>query len=395
MPVDEVQNSFSLSLDQIPQLVGERNPSLRQKSYQSDRSEALEKSAGLMENPSLSTSYFLNPKSQEMTLGLQIKQSIPRNGKLRHEKRTADLASDLMLHEYELYKREVIRRTTKAAISWLASNSLLEIYQDRMSALRQSLDFHRNLEKKGEASGFEIQRLEIELANHNVFILSGELARLTHEQVLRQELDIPQTETITFQHPTLPSPDGELWTVQAESQPIPEVEQMQTSIEKLSTEMELEKSRRLEDMELGLGIQQARIEDQPIGLENETAVGIVFTIPIPVRDRSAGRVQEKLLAIEQHRSALLQLNKNIERKGQSLVAQMHAQMKTLHHIENTLLPATRKLISDLEIAYTQGIATFDAIMTAQKEMNSVKILYIEKLETFHHLRTEYIYLSAE
>ena len=154
-------------------------------------------------------------------------------------------------------------------------------------------------------------------------------------------------------------------------------------------ELDLEKSKRWEDFEAGVFLDAERTEDAPDGLENEAALGVRLTIPLPWWNKNEGAIDEKRAKHRRLEKEALAMAQAIENEAATALAMMrqHDQLITL--TTQQLLPQARKHVADLETAYKQGQGNLPSVLRARHQQLELEASYLDALRDYHLARIRY------
>ena len=342
--------------------------------------------AGKPANPELEIGLEHNARFREGRLEIGISQRFPVTDRLRLEKQlsTAELkAAEAEVREVE---RQLVAQARSLLVRILAGRQGRELLREQAALAKAFAASLSESASKGEGSPVEAGQARVEAASLAAAIRqldAGEVALVGElKPLLGMRAGEPLQVGGTLAAPALPAaaddpsrrPDYQAaaWTAQA-----------------ASTAVSLEQARRYDDVEGGLFAAAERSEDLPRGFENEAILGLRFKIPLPLRNRNEGAIQEaeaRKLRLEQQVDAL---GRSIRLEAETARAEMNEWLRLFNEIGETLLPLAAEQADRAESARLGGQGDLQDVLRAREKHLQLSSARLDALREFHLARIRF------
>ncbi len=375
-----------VSLTSVGDRIRAQNPDLAAARLRIQEALGRMNQSGRLANPQLETAVEQNSGFREGRFEIGVSQRFPLTGRLRLEK---DISlTELKSAEAEV--REVERQLTgharAAVVKILATHQRRELLRQQSAV---SGEFAKSLSKtaaKGEGSPLDAGQAKLEASSFALEIrqLDAVEAALTGE--LKPLLGMRPGEALgiggTLPEPT-PPPAG------ADPSRRPDLQAAQLAALAAAQGVALEQSRRHDDMEGGIFAAAERAEDAPNGYDNEAIVGLRFKIPLPLRNKNEGAIQEAEARQQRKEMEATALGRNIRLQAEAARDEMRAWAEMIAEINSTLLPLADGQSALAETAYRSGQGEIQSVLRAREKRLQLAAARLDALREFHLARVRH------
>lgn len=344
--------------------------------------------AGVLANPRINVGAgsdfaFRNEGAYSASVG--ISQDFPISGRLALQKEVARV-------DIELARAEILNAQRRLA-GEIAANVYRILVLDRQIQARDALSAVDEKLAKATRSRFkaaEVSELDVNTVSLDLQRLAQERLLLeSRRRVLLQSLNLqlgrPSAASLTLDEP-LPSLDS-LPPLQTELSKAfalrPDQHQALLQIDRAQAQLGLANAKRWEDWSVGLGVQQDRqaIVGAP-GQPNDRSLLLNLTIPLSLRSRTQGLIDEAAVLARQSRAQSDALTQQIG----SEVAAAHAEAASLQTLYrnyvSTLLPVTARNVALAQKGYEQGLVPLLEVIQAQRQESDLRTSALNTLDLY-------------
>ncbi len=391
--------TLSLSLEQVIELALEKNRDLHIASLEIERAKSRSRWSGRLDNPGLEISGandFIGLDEGEAVLELAFVQKFPLTSRLKDEKKVR--AVQVLLAQTELAEnRRVLAYEVHNLAVKLLAGKITRAGQERLINLNKEIsDSLHKRAQMGEASKLDVtqMRLNGRSLDRGASALDAQMAKL--QMQLKEKLNLNPDQVIDLKGVLkLPgsAPVGKV-NFDAVLQNRPDYLAALVEADVARAELVLQKAKRWEDVGVSLLAVSDKSEDEPVGLDRNTFLGIGFSIPLPLRKRNQEAVEvaginidasvrkgdAKKFVIENELATVLQVraaawklaseavgkdarlaNENFEafktayQNGQVGIIQVQRAQEQLIKLETTALELQRKYhLADAAVRFVRG-----------------------------------------
>ncbi len=376
------------NLDQLIATAQRDNKDLRAARMSIEAARARLTQAGALANPRINVgagSDFAFRNEGAYTASVGISQEFPIAGRLARQK-------DVALVDIQLAQAEVLNAQRQLA-GEIAANVYRILVLDRQIQAREDLSEVDEKLAKATRSRFkaaEVSELDVNTVSLDIQRLAQERLLLeSQRRVLLQSINLqlgrPSTGSLTVEEPlpnldSLPPLDTELSKAMRQR---PDRHQASLQIDRAQAQLGLADAKRWEDWSVGLGVQQDRQAIVgALGQPNDRALLLNLTIPLSLRSRTQGLVDEAAVSVRQSRARRDALTQQID----SEVAAAHAQAASLQSLyknyESTLLPVTARNVALAQKGYGQGLVPLLEVIQAQRQEADLRTSALNTLDLY-------------
>ena len=369
----------TLTLDEAMSLAGATNPTVRAKEFEVQAVGANEVTAALRPNPSANflAEQFGGGSVAQTQYTFNVGQPIELGGKRQRRIDSAKAATKVTGLELADLRRQLIFQVKKSFSDILVAREALALTEQNLTALDELERVQRLRAEKGDISGLELLRIEVERFAFERDAADARQALGAAKVALRtavgQERVAEQFEVVgelTF--PVVARSRSELYRMALDARP--DLRAAQAAREKARADISLAKANAWGDV-------TPQIEYQRIGPDN--TIGFGFSLPIKLFDRNQGeiaRTQAEAKRAEATREALL---------AQALaevdlaLAAVTTERAKVSLLRDTYLPKIKQARDTVEFAYQRGGVTLLDYLDAQRNYREKSLEYFRSLGNYH------------
>jgi outer membrane protein, heavy metal efflux system len=369
----------TLTLAEALSLADTANPTVRAKEFEVQAVGANETTAALRPNPSANflAEQFGGGSASQTQYTFNVGQPIELGGKRLRRIDSAKAATKVTGLELADLKRQLVFQVKKSFSDILVARETLALAEQNLKALDELERVHRFRAEKGDISGLELLRIEVERFAFERDTADARQALGTAKIALRtavgQERVAEQFEVVgDLSVPEVGKTRSELYRMALDSRP--DLRAAQAAREKAQADINLAKANAWWDV-------TPQIEYQRIGPDN--TIGFGFSVPIKLFDRNQGeiaRTQAESKRAEASREALLaQALAEVD----TALAAVTAERAKVALLRDTYLPKIRQARDTVEFAYKRGGVTLLDFLDAQRNYREKSLEYFRSLGNYH------------
>jgi len=367
-----------LTLEEAVSLARATNPTIRAKEFEVQAVGANEVTAALRPNP---TATFLAEQFGSGSVAVtqytfNVGQPIELGGKRQRRIDSAKAATRVTDYELTDVRRQVIFQVKKSFTDLLVARESLSLADQNLTMLDELERVHRLRAEKGDISGLELLRLEIErfaferdAADARQALGSARIALRTVVGQDRVAEDFDAVGELAF--PQITKSKSELYRMALDARP--DLRAAQAVRDKAAADINLAKANAWWDV-------TPQIEYQRIGPDN--TIGFGFALPIKLFDRNQGeitRAQAEAKRVEAARDALLaQALAEVDTALTTVAAER--QKATL--LRDHYLPKVKQARETIEFAYRRGGVTLLDYLDAQRSYREKSLEYLRSVANY-------------
>jgi len=368
-----------LTLPEALSLADTANPTVRAKEFEVQAVGANEVTAALRPNPSANflAEQFGSGSVAVTQYTFNVGQPIELGGKRQRRIDSARAATKVTGFELADLKRQLIFQVKKSFSDILVAREALALAEQNLTALDELERVHRYRAEKGDISGLELLRIEVERFAFERDAADARQALSAAKVALRtaigQDRVAEQFEVVgELALPEVAKSRSELYRMALDARP--DLRAAQAAREKARADINLAKANAWWDV-------TPQVEYQRIGPDN--TIGFGFSLPIKLFDRNQGeiaRTQAEAKRAEATREALL---------AQALaevdvaLAAVTTERAKVALLRDTYLPKIKQARDTVEFAYKRGGVTLLDYLDAQRTYREKSLDYYRSLGNYH------------
>jgi cobalt-zinc-cadmium efflux system outer membrane protein len=369
----------TLTLDEAVSLAGAANPTVRAKEFEVQAVGANEVTAALRPNPTANflAEQFGGGSVAQTQYTFNVGQPIELGGKRQRRVDSAKAATKITGLELADLRRQLIFQVKKSFSDILVAREALTLAEQNLAALDELERVHRFRAEKGDISGLELLRLEVERfaferdsadARQAVGTAKIALRTAVGQERLSEQFEV--VGSLTF--PEVTKSRSELYRMALDARP--DLRAAQAAREKARADIELAKANAWWDV-------TPQVEYQRIGPDN--TIGFGFSVPIKLFDRNQGeiaRTQAEAKRAEASREALLS---QALAEVDTALAAVTAERAKVSLLRDTYLPKIKQARDTVEFAYKRGGVSLLDYLDSQRTYREKSLEYLRSLGNYH------------
>lgn len=375
-----------VTFDNIPGRIARDNPDLSAARFRIKEATGLMHQAGRPSNPELEAGWKNNANFREGTIEIGISQRFPVTNRLHLEKQISVAALKAAEAEVAEAQRSIVAEARTALVEVLALRQQRALRSQQVKIARKLANFTRAAADKGELSPIDAGQTNLEAAR-----LSSEIRLLNASEVaaiskLKPLLGMSITDTL---HVSGSLPAASLPSSGVDPRQRPDYQATQHEAEAAKRNVDLERTKRYEDIEAGLVAGLERSEDAPDGFENEGIIGFRIKVALPFWDKNEGNIEAAEARAQRKQKEIDALSHNIRHEADGTHKEMREWLKMLREITDELLPLAAQQATDADKAYRDGLGELQSVLRAREQQLQLNSSRIEALKNFHLARVRF------
>ena len=373
------------TLDDIRQKVVGKHPDLVVARFMIQEAKGRHLGAGRLMNPEVEVNGRRMTMGREGGFGIGVMQKFPVTARLRLER--AVTAAGIAAAESELAdkQRMLVAEAETMAVKILAMRAEIGI-QENQATLAEKLSEIATARAAANESAIDAgqMRLEARQQRNSITKLKSEIAGMNES--LKPMLGLSANDSLEV---TGSLPDAKAPGRATPGDSRPDIQAALHRVNAAGQSVDLAKARKWEDISAGVMVDRGRRMDEPMGLQDETMIGVKVSIPLPLWNKNQGDIAETT-AMRSRAEAEVQA---LRLKAGSEVASARKEMDRLlpFIIENTaqLLPLARQQIERVRETYTNNKASLQDLLRARDQLLMVEMDRVNALRDFHLARVRW------
>jgi cobalt-zinc-cadmium efflux system outer membrane protein len=367
-----------LTLEEALSLANTANPSVRAKEFEVQAVGANEITAGLRPNP---TANFLAEQFGSGNVAVtqytfNVGQPIELGGKRQRRIDSAKAATKVTGYELVDLKRQITFQVKKSFSDILVARDAVALAEQNLTSLDELERVHRFRAEKGDISGLDLLRIEVErfaferdTADARQALATAKIALRTAVGQERVAEDFDVVGELAFKE--VPKTRSQLYRMALDARP--DLRAAEAARQKARADINLAKANAWWDV-------TPQIEYQRIGPDN--TIGFGFALPIKLFDRNQGeiaRTQAEVQRVEASREALL--TQALAEVDIALAA-VTAEQGKVTLLRDTYLPKMKQARDTVEFAYRRGGVSLLEYLDAQRTYREKSLEYLRSLGNY-------------
>ncbi|MGJ8697314.1 MAG: TolC family protein [Verrucomicrobiaceae bacterium] len=386
------ETTTNLTFDNLPAKVRARNPQLAAARNLIAEANGHLIQAGVKSNPELEMEFEADRRFRDLMLTVGVSQRFPRTNRLLLEKRTSQILVQAAAAEIRDVERQLIGEARLAFTNLVALRSEQDLIKAQEEKSRQLARFITDASVRGEASSLEAGTALLEATR---------LANRARQVAIRHDLALAKLKPLLGLRPTdtlttdASLPPTTLPPMLVGSANRPDLEAARLRAQSAASATELERSRKLDDIEAGVFAGLGRAEDAPNGLESEQIIGFRVKIPFATNNQNTGNI---LAAEARHQRLTAEaraLTLGIRAEAAAYYQEMAQWSALALQIETKLIPLADSQINLTKASYERGEAPLQDVLRAQEQRLSLKTSHLEAVRDFHLAHANYLTAIAQ
>ena len=276
------------TLEDIGRQVAAKNPELAAARFMIDEAKGRHLGAGRLMNPEVEVNGRRMTMGREGGFGVGLMQKFPVTARLRLEK--AVTAAQIAAAEAEAAdkQRMLIAEAEGMAVKILTMHAEVGI-QEGQATLAEKLTEIATARAAANESAIDAgqMRLEARQRRNSIVKLQAEIAAMNES--LKPMLGLAASDALEVTG-SLPEAHAPGRATPGDSRP--DIQAALHRVNAAGQSVDLAKAKKWEDISAGVMVDRGRRMDEPMGLRNETMIGVKVSIPLPFWNKNQGEIAE-------------------------------------------------------------------------------------------------------
>lgn len=316
----------------------------------------------------------------ETTFGLF--QLFELGGKRGNRRSAAEQTRNLAAWDYEAKRLDVCTDLTKRFVALLVAQKQATLANELVIVAEQMLESVTRRVEAGGTSPVERGRAQVELQTSRI-----DLQRAQREVVMAQQRlsamwgeTTPRfTEARGSVEATIPVPTLEEIAVWIDDNP--DLARWATELAQREATVALERSQRIPNLELGVGIRHFATTD-------DRALVAEIGLPLPIFNRNQGATQAAerrlVMASEERRAASVEIGTRLAYVYQELILSEYE----LTRLRDEVLPEATAAFESAQTAYQRGRMRLTDVLDTQRTLFTLRSRYYDALGSYHQNKAD-------
>lgn len=387
-----VPKSLTVDFDSLRSQVSRYNPSLAGARQLIAEAQGQLRAAGIRSRPEVEVAFEANPRFRDAMLTVGVSQKFPRTNRLLVEKRVSEILVEAARAEVKNVERLLAGEARQAYVEILAIREQKALFAAQEATARKLAEFIKASAVRGEASLLEAGTASLEATR-----FANQVARVQ----IKEQLALAKLKPLLGM-----SPEGVLLLDGSLAKPVmppmnvtsyhrPDLTAARLRAKSALTETDLERSKLVDDYEVGVFAGIGREEDAPKGIEAEQIIGVRFKFPWGKNYGQLGAIEAARAKSNRLTLGADALKRKINVESHAAYAEMQQWQKLASQIETELLPQADAQISRTKDAYTKGEIPLQDVLRAEEQKLDLSTAHLEARRDFHLARVNYLTSTAQ
>ena len=369
----------SLTLEQALRLASETNPNVRAKEFELKAVGAGEITAGLRPNPTanfLAEQFGGASSASQTQYTINIGQPIELGGKRQRRIDSATAQTKVTTHELADLRRQIDFQVKKTFTDILVAKDALALSEQNLSALDELEKIQRLRAEKGDLSGLELLRIQVQRFAFERDAADARQALRAAKIGLRSLIgadkvtdDFDAAGSLELRQSSYTQ--SELYRRALDTRP--DIRAAEAARNKAKADINLAKANAWWDV-------TPQVEYQRIGPDN--TIGFGFGLPLRIFDRNQGeiaRTRADALRVDAVRDAVV--IRALSEVDMALAA-VDTERGKVEVLRDTYLPKAKQARETVEFAYRRGGVSLLDYLDAQRTYRETALQYVQALGNY-------------
>jgi len=367
-----------LTLGEALSLADTANPTVRAKEFEVQSVGANEITAGLRPNPTANflAEQFGGGSAAQTQYTFNVGQPIELGGKRQRRVDSAKAATKVTGYELADLRRQLVFKVKKSFSDILIARDALALAEQNLAALDELERVHRFRAEKGDISGLDLIRIEVERfaferdnADARQALQAAKIALRTAigQERLAEEFEVEGELTV----PTVTKSKSQLYRMALDARP--DLRAAEAARAKARADINLAKANAWWDV-------TPQLEYQRIGPDN--TIGFGFSLPIKLFDRNQGEIARAQAEAKRAEASSEALLSQALAEVDTALAAVTAERSKVTLLRDTYLPKIKQARETVEFAYRRGGVTLLDFLDAQRTYREKSLDYLRSLGNY-------------
>lgn len=294
-----------------------------------------------------------------------LSQRLELGGKRSKRTLVAALKAEALRAEIASNEREVQIAANSAFTTLLEARLVRELGEQNVSRSEENLSTLNMLLEAGKSNRIDVSRAKLTVSKARELLIGYKAAEITAAAELSRiwgggEADLSASGILG--RPTGSHPANADLVINSH----PAMRAASLRFARAQATYNLEKSRRISDVEVGGGIREWRDT-------NETAGIVELKIPLPIFDRNQGNIQAAKERIERAREDGRSTASRLRSRHTKLIADLRAARSRFAEFDSRTIESARQALTDTTEAYAAGKVSLLEVLDARETLFEVEL----------------------
>ncbi|MEI7730978.1 MAG: TolC family protein [Verrucomicrobiota bacterium] len=369
----------NLNLDAVIQMALANSPELRVAGARARSAVGRTLQARAWPNPELEITTEDWPIQGGRGLGaakhtLGISQTLPYPGKKSLDRQIGQTGIRLSDAEMAVRRTETVRNAKAAFYQVLAAERMVAAVGELTQVAESSMTTARKRSEAGATAYQEQLRAEIQWEQAKTELNTMQRDLISARQTLGLMLGRPDLDTMALSGTLAETANASLWetpvTTWLGQHPCLAVGL--ASLERARLELRRMRLEPYPDVKVGL-------EGGRVGATDESIVGFRFSVPVPLFDRSKGRVQETQARVEEAEAELEVVRQQLQREWVQAIKRYRTAAEHTRNQRERILPKAAEALRLVQVGFAEGKFNFIDLVDTQRTAAEARLVYQQKL----------------
>ena len=374
-----------ITLASVPQRVARAHPELIAARFMIEEARGRHLGAGRRMNPEIEVTALRMTEGREGGFGVALMQKFPVTARLHLEK--AVTAAQIAAAEAEVAdkQRMLTAEAEGMAVKVLAMRAEIGI-AERQAALAEKLTEIATARAAASESAIDAAQMRLEARTQRNSIRRRQAGIATMTELLKPMLGLSARDTLEI---TGSLPPAKAPSAGQPGDARPDIQAALHRVHAAGQSVELAKARKWDDVSAGLMVDQSRRMDDPMGLRDETMIGVRFSIPLPFWNRNEGDIAQMTAMRARSEAEVVALRLKAGSEVAAARKEMERLLPFLNENANQLLPMAQQQIDRVREGYSNNKASLQDLLRARDQLLMVEMNTVEGLRDFHLARVRW------
>ncbi len=371
-----------ITLASVPRQVARANPELNAARFMIEEAKGRHLGAGRRMNPEIEVTARRMTGGREGGFSAGLMQKFPVTARLRMEK--AVTAAQIAAAEAEVAdkQRMLTAEAETMAVKILAMRAEIGI-AERQASLAEKLTEIATARAAANESAIDAAQMRLEARTQRNSIRRRQAGIAAMSELLKPMLGLSARDAldVTGSLPQARAP--------AAGQPgdaRPDIQAALHRVNATGQSVDLAQARKWEDVSAGLMVDQSRTMDEPMGLRDETMIGVRLSIPLPFWNKNEGEIAETTAMRARAEAEVAALRLKAQGEASAARKEMQRLLPFLTENADQLLPMAQQQIERVRETYGNNKASLQDLLRARDQLLMVEMNTVEGLRDFHLAR---------
>lgn len=374
-----------LSLTDVPRRTIAHNPELAAARWRIEEARGRHLGAGRRSNPEVGLEFKQSHEFREGAVAVSLDQKFPLTARLKLEKSVSARLVDAAELEVRDAERQMIAESQSLAVKLLALDKQKALRQQQLELATKLSKFASDRSASGEISPLDAAQAQVDSQRLVLESRKLEAERISLLGMLKPKLGIKDTDTLALagELPAAALPGKAGWAQR------PDYQLSRINEDVAQQSIDLAKSRKWEDIRVGLMAEGERMEDAPDGLGNTGFFGFRVSLPLPFWNENEGEIAEKTAGAQRALAETRALAASISNEATAARAEMAANLSLATETKDKLLPLVLEQTERLEKAYETGQTDLLTVLRVREQRLQLETAVLDATRDFHLARIRY------